>query len=464
MRKRSAAWAGGLIVTVLTITAGTLVADEALPRDNEKNYINQVAATTFENGHTVAVEAHTRAEWAVLKENDKEAVLLSGDSIRLVVSEAIDAKSRWEVELEVVTHTGDGWHPVKIEAVHPDAVVFQLCSLYGICHDSVKLFFDYESRTVLGRIEFRTLEDTRLVELEDVLYTVAVSEILRDGSREYVVARHDPAGPAMVEGVERDKAISALPDTPAPCVGPAKAFVWDREFLDSANTPHTRPSCFLPISSEPDFWLANVFMGDTSNFEGFVDRVGDSYRFYGLPQSTPEMYDRLRPDDYARHRPDRLGQQNFFIQEGIGPFARHADRIWFGKEFYDGEGWVGVGAFGYFDVNERQYRLFSPDVIADWSVSAILAEENQVWMGLARYPEGAAVSGGLLVFKEYHDRIPVYATEHVIQDIRRWNDKLYLGAQGGGTYVFRDGKIRTRYAIEPALSGGFEVRVVAGND
>ena len=462
MRKRSAAWAGGLIVTVLAIAAGMLVADEPLPQENNETYINQVAATTFEDGHTVAVEAHTRAEWAVLKEKDKEVVLLSGDSIRLVVSEVIDARSRWEVVL--ATQTKDDWQPIRIEAVHPDAVVFQLCSLYGSCHDSVKLFFDYESRTVLGRIEFRTLEDTRLVELEDVLYTVAVSDILRDGSREYVVARHDPAGPAMVEGVERDEVISAWPDTPAPCVGPAKAFVWDREFLDSANTPHTRPSCFLPISSEPDFWLANVFMGDTSNFEGFVDRVGDSYRFYGLPQSTAEEFDRLRPDDYARHMPDRLGQQNFFIQEGIGPFARHADRIWFGKEFYDGEGWVGVGAFGYFDVNERQYRLFSPDVIADWSVSAILAEENQVWMGLARYPEGAAVSGGLLVFKEYHERIPVYATEHVIQDIRRWNDKLYLGAQGGATYVFRDGKIRTRYAIEPALSGGFEVRVVAGNE
>ena len=44
----------------------------------------------------------------------------------------------------------------------------------------------------------------------------------------------------------------------------------------------------------------------------------------------------------------------------IGPYQIDGARIWFGKNFYDGEGDTGVGAFGYFDTSTRAYTLFSP--------------------------------------------------------------------------------------------------------
>ena len=184
---------------------------------------------------------------------------------------------------------------------------------------------------------------------------------------------------------------------------------------------------------------------------------GDSYLAYPLSQSTPEDLGLHRRRFQATH-PLAQDIGRYTIRESIDAFVLHANRLWFGKSFYDGEGLTGVGSFGYFDIDQGNYKLIRLPDIADWSTSAILVEEGSVWIGLAQYTEGGDHGGGLLRYDRRTGETRIYPIENVITHILGHDGVIYVGAKRGRLYLLKKGSIVSRYSVEPALEGGFEIR------
>ena len=162
-------------------------------------------------------------------------------------------------------------------------------------------------------------------------------------------------------------------------------------------------------------------------------------KFYPLPQSTAENYIRLRREDLEVNafRPDQYDRQ-----EVIGPYQVEGDKIWFGNNYYDGEGERGVGAFGYFDTATRSYTLFSPREVARYEISAILVQPEKVWIGLDRFGEDISKSpGGLVQWDRTTHAARKYALEFVAEDIRAEGGSLRLGTRSGYA-IFREGTLR----------------------
>jgi hypothetical protein len=168
-----------------------------------------------------------------------------------------------------------------------------------------------------------------------------------------------------------------------------------------------------------------------------------------LPQSTY--------DQFAQARPQRVRDgysPGSTIDERVGAHQLVGERIWFGKAFYDGEGITGVGGLGYFDTREKKFTIFSIPELVDWSISALLVEDDSVWAGLVNYPEGAERTGGLVRYDlSTHNVTRYYVPDIVLTLIRRGN-ALFIGTSNG-LYILRDGRF-TRFRFEPGLDGKFE--------
>jgi hypothetical protein len=172
-------------------------------------------------------------------------------------------------------------------------------------------------------------------------------------------------------------------------------------------------------------------------------------KFYPLPQSSYDEYSRLRSE---QARINSITAGTYQRQEVIGPHQVEGDQIWFGNNYYDGEGDTGVGAFGYFDTSTRQYTLFSPPEVANYEVSAILVERDSVWLGLDQFVEDiSTVPGGLARWDRNTHATYFYPLEFAITKIQREGDSLRLETRYGHA-LFRDGKTR-RF-----LSNGIPVR------
>ena len=55
-----------------------------------------------------------------------------------------------------------------------------------------------------------------------------------------------------------------------------------------------------------------------------------------------------------------------------------------------------MGGFGYFDTSDRQYHLYVPPEVADYSVSAIRVEPDVVWMSILSSGEYGDSPAGVL--------------------------------------------------------------------
>ena len=106
---------------------------------------------------------------------------------------------------------------------------------------------------------------------------------------------------------------------------------------------------------------------------------------FPVPIPTLEMYRKTLPEKQAPGE----------IQNDIGPFVLHDDKVWFASTYYDGEGVSGIGAIGTFDIGTHRYEMRHLPEIAPWSGSAILLDGEDLWVGLMRRPEGADIGAGL---------------------------------------------------------------------
>src|SRR5262245_7023959 len=165
-----------------------------------------------------------------------------------------------------------------------------------------------------------------------------------------------------------------------------------------------------------------------------------------LPQSTYAQFARARP---ARVRNGYV--EGTTIEEVIGPYEIAGDKIWFGKNFYDGEGTTGVGAIGYFDRTAKKYSFLPIREVVDWSVSSLLIEVDTLWASLVSHPEGADRSGGLLRQNLKSGITRKYRVDEIIFRIERVPDGLYMSTSNG-IYVLKNDRLR-RYLVEPDIDG-----------
>jgi hypothetical protein len=173
---------------------------------------------------------------------------------------------------------------------------------------------------------------------------------------------------------------------------------------------------------------------------GIIETLGPARtKFYPLPQSTAQQFMQLRSGDLGFNFFDPARYER---QEVLGPHQMEGDKLWFGNNYYDGEGDLGVGAFGYFDTSTRRYTLFSPREIASYEISAILVQPDAIWLGLDIFTEDiSTIPVGLVRWNRTTHEVQKYPLEFVINRIRREGDSLRLNTRSGYA-LFRDGEIR----------------------
>ncbi|HLQ77256.1 MAG TPA: hypothetical protein VK210_07870 [Terriglobia bacterium] len=157
-----------------------------------------------------------------------------------------------------------------------------------------------------------------------------------------------------------------------------------------------------------------------------------------LPQSTYQEFSEARTALVA----PGVRSEPVKIRETIGPIQVVGTRVWLGKTFQDAEGYSGVGAFGYLDQNEGKFHLFSPPEIRDWSVSAILIEDQTAWLGLVSHRESYDAAGGVLRIDMQTMQVRKYDSDGVASDFARFEDRLYLATSTGIGVVTKDGSIQ----------------------
>jgi len=72
---------------------------------------------------------------------------------------------------------------------------------------------------------------------------------------------------------------------------------------------------------------------------GVIEVVKGRVKKYPLPQSSFATYARLRPGELKNMQ---ISAKDYERLEWIGPHQVEGSRLWFGKQFYDGEGMTGV--------------------------------------------------------------------------------------------------------------------------
>jgi hypothetical protein len=179
-------------------------------------------------------------------------------------------------------------------------------------------------------------------------------------------------------------------------------------------------------------------------------RLPKEIREHPIPRSTYAEFARARPERVRQGYSEDLAE----LGEDPGPYQVVGSRIWLGKTFYDGEGWSGVGGFGYFDTKTSRYTWLDIPELADWSVSALLIEEDAAWIGLIWYPEAEPFGGGLLRYDFKSGTSQKLPTEEVIYQIVRWKDRVYVGTKNGA-YQVQGATLTKHYAVEPNIDGRF---------
>lgn len=354
-----------------------------------------------------------------------------GDLLGLFLTDRGDPNRVWELG---VFATGNRSDLLWVDRADENSIVF---GRHGFPAPYWKFIFDVSSKRLLGQFEYRPVSLTRFVRTGDGLSAVGFYD------KQPIVVAFRGQGPELTQGADQQRVLAKLPDSLLDPDRPSIPSLFPPTELEQApktcrNLPGTSRFCLLVAKTTPEWAL------------GVVERQGKKQMLHSLPQSTLAEFAAARPEF-----PNAVTQQN--IQEHFGPYQM-ADRFWFGKVFYDGEGNTGVGGIGFFDTEKAGYVIHSPPALASWSASALLVEDDAVWAGLVRYPEGAPYSGGLVKLDKQTLSTQGYLIPDVITDIVRGQGEL-LVATANGIYCQRNGQLN-RYTVEPGPGG--RSRVLAG--
>jgi hypothetical protein len=185
---------------------------------------------------------------------------------------------------------------------------------------------------------------------------------------------------------------------------------------------------------------------------------------YDMSSTPPRLHEIPIPDvqtfcDYRPRLTEWLGGRESIrgLEANMGAFQYADELIWFGTSFYDGEGTTGVGAVGYFDTNARSFHIVYDAVLADWSCTALLLEQDALWVGLANQPEGAQRPGGLARYDRRSGAFEHYDIPAIVHVIRRYGRTLFVGTSNG-VYAL-DGDTLRHVALDFDVTGQVVVEV-----
>jgi hypothetical protein len=213
---------------------------------------------------------------------------------------------------------------------------------------------------------------------------------------------------------------------------------------------YLQPPPSKPVSFGPGGRFSLVPDGEsheTDNRLIVVYRGPGSTSRFPLPESTYEEFSAARPARVSNgYRRD--GTE---MDERIGPWQIADGMLWFAKKFYDGEGMTGVGGFGYFDIEKRRYRLYSPAAIRDWSTTAMLVEPDTVWLGLVRNGEYGSTGGGVLRFDRHTQQVTHYELREIVHQFSRIEGRLLMATDFGAAVL--DGTSLRRFFVDQTSDG-----------
>jgi len=189
------------------------------------------------------------------------------------------------------------------------------------------------------------------------------------------------------------------------------------QFRLLASAPKPEPLWNLPSTpAPPPFINVSPPFGPSRNFRLVVPT--DCSDYHRVIRETLKSGERLHriPDDAC----DR-----------IGPWHLEGDRLWFGKTFYAGEGATGTGGFGFFDARTARFTVYSPAELKEWSVAAIHATPDAVWLALHNRGEYGDSSGGILRFDRQTHVFSRIKTELVGSAFAQVGQRLFLAGDWG---------------------------------
>lgn len=361
------------------------------------------------------------------------------DLLGLFLMKTDDPKRVWELEILNNKNRVD-WEPlsVEIEQVDDTSILLQVSGDYKT-NFTFKLRIDVASKRVL-RFGSRSLPVKLIFPWNNELYFVIGSpEVFwvdgqnRKQEQETVAVLKD-GRPTGLERVEQEVVLANA--------------------RDETSSRRISP----PFGLQGQFDFRTVLQADprggTSRVQAVAEQIGHEFKLHELPKSTFEELARYRPRAARPHQRSGLpiNENYIFETEGIGPFQIFENRFWFGKTFHDGEGHTGIGGFGYFDLAETRFVLISPPEIVGSSVSALLVEDEEIWLGLVGYGTAGSSSDGLLQYSRFSGGVDQFDVDEVITQIKRWRGALYL-ATTNGLFVLQENYL-TRYDFEPNLDRG----------
>ena len=372
----------------------------------------------------------------------------AGDVLGLFLRKTDDPESVWELEiLRNEGHVEFEPYRVKIDQVDNTSILLRVRGDWKT-NFTYKLRIDVASKRVL-RSHSRSLPVKLIFPWNHELYFVI------GGPREYWVD-------GQKKRRQEQETVAVLKDGRPTGVDRAE----QAAVLANARDETSRHRISPPFGPQGKFDFRTVLQADprggASYVQAVAERVGNNTRLFELPKSTFEQFARLRPDKVR----DGYGPNSMFEEEGIGEIGAYQifeNRFWFGKSFYEGEGSTGIGGFGYFDPDERRFVVFSPPEIVRSSVSALLVEDEEIWLALGDYGF-SNYSDGLLRYERNSKDLEHfivgknrchgnrYCSVEFITQIKRWKDSLYL-ASTNGLFVLQENYL-TRYDFEPNLDGG----------
>lgn len=292
----------------------------------------------------------------------------------------------------------------------------------GSIAPSQKFIYDIRAKTLLHHLEYQPFSLIRAFPQED-----GVAFIANDGKRVVAFDYKEGRSPTfqMLDGSAAEK--------------------WTRRY-----SPEPKP--FKPVEFGPGKTFRLIREGDGMTGSTLVvSEIGKLKTIHYLPQSTYDQFAKMRPQR-VQNGYNREGTQ---LMEEIGPWQIEGDRLWIGKSYYDGEGHTGIGGFGYFDPEKRQYRIFSPPEIRQSSVTAMLVEPDAVWLGLAVNGEWGSRGTGLIRFDRRDETVQKFDSANIINGIVRLGNKVFFTTEFG-VEVMKEGQFQ-RYFVDKLSDGRLRI-------
>lgn len=158
-------------------------------------------------------------------------------------------------------------------------------------------------------------------------------------------------------------------------------------------------------------------------------------------------------------RPE-LKDYKYEIEQKISAWTERTGMIWFGIEFYSGEGTSGVGGIGRYNPKTKKMEVRRPMLIRDSSIRPVLYDGEYLWFGTFGAYEciGSTPIHGLVRYEWDTDRIETIKGKEdgpcgfIINDLLLQGDHLWVATDLGLSKLNRKSLRWDHYLPDPETS------------